>query len=33
MQAYEELYEHAGTQFDAELVELFYKSLEMPPQI
>jgi len=33
MQAYEELYEHAGTQFDAELVELFYKSLEIPPQI
>jgi len=33
MQAYEELYEHAGTQFDAELVALFYKSLEMSPQI
>jgi putative nucleotidyltransferase with HDIG domain len=33
MQAYEELYEHAGTQFDAELVELFYKSLEISPQI
>jgi putative nucleotidyltransferase with HDIG domain len=30
MQAFEELYEHAGTQFDAELVELFYKFLEIP---
>jgi putative nucleotidyltransferase with HDIG domain len=30
IQAFEELYEHAGTQFDAELVELFYKSFEIP---
>jgi putative nucleotidyltransferase with HDIG domain len=30
IQAFEELYEHAGTQFDAELVQLFYKFLEMP---
>lgn len=29
-QALEELYENAGTQFDAELVELFCKSLEIP---
>ena len=28
LQAFEELYEHAGTQFDAELVALFYKFLE-----
>ena len=28
LQAFEELYDHAGTQFDAELVELFCKSLE-----
>jgi putative nucleotidyltransferase with HDIG domain len=27
-QAFEELYDHAGTQFDAELVELFCKSFE-----
>ncbi len=30
IQAFEELYEHAGTQFDTELVQLFYKFLEMP---
>jgi putative nucleotidyltransferase with HDIG domain len=30
IQAFEELYEHAGTQFDAELVELFSKFLEKP---
>jgi len=30
LQAFEELYEHAGTQFDAELVDLFCKSLEVP---
>ncbi len=29
-QAFEELYDHAGTQFDAELVDLFCKSFEMP---
>jgi putative nucleotidyltransferase with HDIG domain len=28
IQAYEELHKHAGTQFDAELVELYYKFLE-----
>jgi HD-GYP domain-containing protein (c-di-GMP phosphodiesterase class II) len=33
LQAYEELYEHAGTQFDAELVALFYKFLEISPQM
>jgi HD-GYP domain-containing protein (c-di-GMP phosphodiesterase class II) len=30
IQAFEELYEHAGTQFDAELVGLFNKFLEIP---
>jgi putative nucleotidyltransferase with HDIG domain len=30
LQAFEELYEHAGTQFDAGLVELFCTSLEIP---
>ena len=29
IQAFEELYKHAGTQFDAELVQLFYTFLEM----
>ena len=29
IQAFEELYKHAGTQFDAELVQLFYAFLEM----
>jgi len=33
LQAYEELYENAGTQFDAELVALFYKFLEASPQL
>jgi hypothetical protein len=33
LQAFEELYEHAGTQFDAELVSLFYKFLEASLQI
>lgn len=37
LQAFEELHNHAGTQFDAELVELFCTSLELPllssPQI
>lgn len=33
LQAIEELYEHAGTQFDAELVALFCKFLEMYPQM
>jgi HD-GYP domain-containing protein (c-di-GMP phosphodiesterase class II) len=28
-QAFEELYEHAGTQFDAELVELFCHSFNL----
>jgi HD-GYP domain-containing protein (c-di-GMP phosphodiesterase class II) len=28
IQAFEELYKHAGTQFDAELVQLFYAFLE-----
>jgi putative nucleotidyltransferase with HDIG domain len=30
LQAFEELYEHAGTQFDAELIELFCKAFEIP---
>jgi putative two-component system response regulator len=30
LQAFEELYDHSGTQFDAELVGLFCKSLEIP---
>ncbi len=29
LQAFEELYAHAGTQFDAELVELFYRYLKL----
>ena len=29
LQAFEELYAHAGTQFDAELVELFYQFLKL----
>ena len=29
VQAFEELYEHAGTQFDAELVELFCNSFDL----
>jgi len=33
LQAIEELYEHAGTQFDAELVALFSKFLEISPQM
>ena len=33
LQAIEELYEHAGTQFDAELVTLFCKFLEKYPQM
>lgn len=33
LQALEELYEHAGTQFDAELVALFYKFLETSSQM
>ena len=33
LQAIEELHEHAGTQFDAELVGLFYKFLEISPQL
>lgn len=33
LQALEELYEHAGTQFDAELVVLFYKFLEISSQM
>jgi putative nucleotidyltransferase with HDIG domain len=33
LQAIEELYEHAGTQFDAELVALFCKFLEKYPQM
>ena len=33
LQAFEELYEHAGTQFDAELVALFYKFLEISSQM
>jgi len=33
LQAIEELHEHAGTQFDAELVALFYKFLEISPQL
>ena len=33
LQAIEELNEHAGTQFDAELVALFCKFLEMYPQM
>ena len=33
LQAFEELYEHAGTQFDAELVALFYKFLETSSQM
>ena len=33
LQAYEELYENAGTQFDAELVALFYKFLEASLQL
>jgi len=33
LQALEELFEHAGTQFDAELVALFYKFLEISSQI
>ena len=32
LEALEELHKHAGTQFDAELVELFCKSLEIPLQ-
>jgi HD-GYP domain-containing protein (c-di-GMP phosphodiesterase class II) len=32
LQAIEELYEHAGTQFDEDLVALFCKFLEMYPQ-
>lgn len=30
LQAFEELYKYAGTQFDAELVDLFCKSFEIP---
>ncbi|MGZ3611629.1 MAG: HD-GYP domain-containing protein, partial [Ktedonobacteraceae bacterium] len=33
LQAIEELYENAGTQFDAELVELFYKFFEISPYL
>jgi len=33
LQAFEELHEHAGTQFDAELVALFYKFLEISSQL
>jgi putative nucleotidyltransferase with HDIG domain len=33
LQAIEELHEHAGTQFDAELVTLFCKFLELYPQM
>jgi putative nucleotidyltransferase with HDIG domain len=33
LEAIEELYEHAGTQFDAELVALFCKFLEKYPQM
>jgi putative nucleotidyltransferase with HDIG domain len=33
LQAIEELHEHAGTQFDAELVSLFYKFLEISPKL
>jgi HD-GYP domain-containing protein (c-di-GMP phosphodiesterase class II) len=33
LQAIEELFENAGTQFDAELVTLFYKFLQMSLQI
>lgn len=33
IQALKELCEHAGTQFDAELVTLFYKFLEISPQM
>jgi putative nucleotidyltransferase with HDIG domain len=33
MQALEELYEHAGTQFDAELVELFRAFYEISPHL
>lgn len=32
-QAYEELYENAGTQFDTELVALFHKFLDISPPI
>ena len=32
-QAIEELYAHAGTQFDAELVELFHKFIELSPHL
>jgi HD-GYP domain-containing protein (c-di-GMP phosphodiesterase class II) len=32
-QAIEELYKHAGTQFDAELVELFYKFYVTSPHL
>jgi len=33
LQALEELYEHAGTQFDEDLVALFYKFLEISSQM